>query len=270
MHSLHVAGAAPLLWSSSDLRKVDCDNKNYLKLMADKKQYSSLSMHKCLVQCVSNLLGESDCSYVLTGRHMVEKNEIQKISGEQANGSTLAMIRVWKGLLCCLFRKFKSAEETLDLIDTRFVFVITRSFVWYYSGLACLFLARHRKGRQRRKRIRKGYQRVVWLRKVARYNPFLMHRVYMLEALLFLTRGQSELAFVKFEASIEWAKKFESPCDEAVACEHFGISLCELDRETEGRRYLKNALNLFDRWGAKAKVDHLVPLVEDASAGGFE
>lgn len=257
MLALHLAGAKALLLGCSDLSKVDRDNREWLATMVDRNQLSSVSLHKCLVQCISNLLGEADNSCVLTGKYMVEADEIRKHSGKHANGSALTIIRIWKGFLCCIFNNFLCAEEALEATESNYVFVITRSFLWYCYGLALLSLSRHSHGWQKLVRTQRGCRQLALLRKVARFNPFLMHRVYLLEALLLLCQGSSNLAHSKFEASIEWARHFKNPCDEAVANEHAGIALFEQGLESEGRQYIQEAIIIFERWGAMAKVDQL-------------
>lgn len=241
-----------------NLRELDQKNRLFMRMMRERKQDSALSLHSPIVQCVSNLLSEADDPTVLSGRHMVEGEALRDRREKSANGTGVAMILIWKVFLECLFLEFEKAERTSQATEWKYVFVMTQTFYWYYSGIALLSLARldGRKKKQRN-RLHQGKEQLARLRKVANFCPFLMHRVFLLEALLALCHCKTNLAFTKFEASMNWARQHKSVGDEAVACEHTGIVLLEQGREEDGRRLINKAVYLYKQWGSHAKVQQL-------------
>lgn len=92
----------------------------------------------------------------------------------------------------------------------------------------------------------------------------LMHLILfqMLRAELHYLNGEHESARVAYEQSITSARETENINNEALACELFGIFLCENKMINEGIKQLQMALEKYRQWGAARKVRDLEEFIE--------
>ena len=222
-------------------------------MMVDRKQDSVLCLHRPTLQCVANLMGEAENPLILTGQYMDEVASLKT-----NNGAAFELVYFWKGYIASILGLHGYAGTFFSKVEFKYISLLGQSMVAYLSGLACFSRALDASGFQRMRGIRTGRQRLERVRQFASSNPFFVHKVHLLEAKLALCCGKPEDARTEFAKAIEGAQRYNSLLDEALATEHAGVALlCENRPNSDGFRYVTNALLLYEQWGAQKKVEQM-------------
>ena len=223
-------------------------------MMLDRKQDSALFLHRPIVQCVSNLIGEADHPLLLTGQYMDEATSLKT-----NNGTVLELIYFCKGFIAVILGLHDGAGTFFSKVEFKHICPLYQSMAAYLSGLACFSRALDTSGFQKLREIRNGRLQLDLVRQSAASNPFFVHKVHLLEAKLALCCSKSGDGHCEFANAIEGAQRYNSRLDEALATEHAGVALLACDKRpnSNGFRYLTNALLLYEQWGAQKKVEKM-------------
>jgi len=183
------------------------------------------------------------------------------LAGEGAPGRSAPLetwsSTLWAMVLCVLGRHAdvwfvsQSLGESLDR-QSPYVHV-THHFL--YRGIAAAELARvEARSRPYVNSLERALRR---LRGWARFGPDFGHMELLLRAERARLRGKCDAANGLYEQAARGALEQEFPHHAALARERRAALLVELHRTTEARRVLEQATELYERWGAVAKVAQL-------------
>lgn len=117
----------------------------------------------------------------------------------------------------------------------------------------------------RKRLILRGKKKIRKLKKISKHCPQNNeHILLLLEAELAALKGKLEEATSKYSLSEEICRKEGYVDIQAIACERAGLTIKWSGKDEERSRILlKRAIQLYRSWGAFAKVDQLLTLLED-------
>ncbi len=224
------------------------------------KQEAMLDLLRCFLQCADNLLGEAEDPARIKGRHY----DIERM----------------------LQLHMKSGDISLIANDWRLQMHFNYQFGRYQEALACADgAAKSRAGTDgffhawrdnmfdslvRLANVPGADRLTRWrlLRQVARNQSVLkrwtrncpangLNKYRLVEAELLRVQGRDFEAHALYDEAIELAHEQGFIHEEALAQELCGLMHMQAGRRALGEPYLIRARNLYQRWGAKAVVDHL-------------
>jgi len=162
--------------------------------------------------------------------------------------------------LCCVFRFEHLAFEQSERIGNRllrglpFVHVADHMF---YRGIAASSLAGAASGAARRRYRRELRRAHGLLERWARYSPDLVHMTTLLHAELLAHRGARARAERLFERATQGGVESGYLHVAALACERRAGMVASGGRPRHSAVGLARAIELYERWGAAAKVAEL-------------
>jgi hypothetical protein len=125
----------------------------------------------------------------------------------------------------------------------------------FFAAMTCVAAARS-KPKRRNHLLSMTRKRLQKLRKFAKHTNDCLPMVHLIEAELAAARGDSS-AKSSYCKSIALAGEQKLVNLQALACERSGLAMLELGQEVAARTYFDRALQLYNDWGAKAKVEQL-------------
>ena len=81
--------------------------------------------------------------------------------------------------------------------------------------------------------------------------------IHAVEGLYSFVQGESDKALARLERAEAWTEREDICSDQAVIREQSGYVLAETGDTSEARACLWRAVELYDKWGAAAKVTEL-------------
>jgi hypothetical protein len=175
-------------------------------------------------------------------------------------GSAEPFVRtMWLMVLCVFGRHDLSFEQSEKLGRKLFkvspyVHVSDHTF---YRGIAAAELGHGARGPKRRQYARELRTCLRRLRGWARSGPDFAHMVTLLEAERMSLRGRETAARKLYPQAARAAREQEYPHHAALAHERHARSLLRERRETEAAAALREAIGLYEAWGAVAKAEAL-------------
>jgi len=240
------------------LLKVEKIISRYLSLMTEYKQDQFFNLTTPVLQVVHNLAGCSNDPIVLTGKVMNQAAALRIIS-ESKDQSLEIGVSFWRMYLAYMFHDYELALEMA--IASRPARVIIVLHQCLFDGLTTVAIGRTSKGREKRKYLKSAERSLKKAKKVTQSQHTAMNKLILLEAEITLQKSGIESALPLYERSIELAKNEGFVHEEALANERAGLALLHLNGEDLfGFSCLQRAINLYNSWGAHAKVAHLEKL----------
>ncbi|CAB9507654.1 expressed unknown protein [Seminavis robusta] len=232
------------LHASIPLKPLISDMKLYLRMMQAHGQTLSMQFLLPMLQSALNLVHGSENPAMLTGDIMDEEHVYVKYS---------------KLMMACLFGDFALAETfARDVPNWPIVgfTVFIRVGIFLYAGVS---LAAASSG-SKRARLRSVRQYLGKLKSLVRssegrYDP----QVCILEAEALGVRGETDAAVAKFQLAIDLARDQNLHAIVGLACERAWTILQQAGSCVEASKYLVQATEAFQKWGADAKVKQLAP-----------
>ena len=178
-------------------------------------------------------------------------------------------VRVYKIFGYCFFAMYMNqldfAQQLLSCLRDhkamlKSLLPISQALQLFVEGMIAAALGRKNKDKRM---FRKARRRLRELRKLKFYNSCnYSNKVSLIRAELEASAGRQHTALSLYDEAIELAEKEGFIHEQALACEKAGRVLLEWDRKPEGLEYLAQARDLYEEWGATAKLSQLSRLLK--------
>ncbi|MBP0015986.1 MAG: serine/threonine-protein kinase PknK [Cyanobacteria bacterium SBLK] len=167
-----------------------------------------------------------------------------------------------KAFLLYLFAEYSLAnqyvEEAIHYLDTIVSTPIFAIF-HFYAPLIWLSIHPHVSQSEQRNLLKKVSAYQNKMKQWAHHAPMnYLHKYLLVEAERYRILGKSDRAAEFYNLAIAGAKENEYIQEEALANELAGKFYLSDNRDEIARTYLQQAYRCYDRWGAKAKTQHLL------------
>jgi hypothetical protein len=209
-------------------------------------------------QTVLNLMGRSENPMLLNGEAMNEKEHIQ-FAKNQSN--VFAENAVYKNSLwlAYFFGDYTRAGNFVEISKLEGSQPSDFANV-FYAGLASFALAKSKKSPKKWKAL--GMFSIRKMRKWSKYSPSnSSHKLLLLKAEKSVLGKRHDKTTRYFNMAIQEANKNGYLNEEALATERFALFLVERKNFSMAANQFSLASALYQKWGAKAKVDHINQLI---------
>jgi predicted ATPase/class 3 adenylate cyclase len=243
-----------------DLETAEQEHAGYLKIVRDCKYRDSLDSGTLFLQMQRNLLGRTDG---LTSMSDAEFDEQACVEGMRQRRfmTGIANYHIYKTEICYFHGQMEEAlkhvqEQDRLIASSMSLPQLVRFRIVAFLTLAALWprmseVERTTSGQRMRQELKRMSQ-------LARHCPtnFLQLR-WLMEAEQMRLAGKVDAALGRYERAMEAARIHEFRRDEAMANELAARHLLHAGRRKAAVGYLRAAHQLYDRWGARRKVDLL-------------
>ncbi|MCU0443996.1 MAG: trifunctional serine/threonine-protein kinase/ATP-binding protein/SpoIIE family protein phosphatase [Microscillaceae bacterium] len=237
--------------ASKNLREIDEQSRQYLKVVRERtKQAAKYEEILSNYQIFAFLLGKSNTLETYEGKPFNEADLIQKLQADNKQ-AVLQSYRACKAYLALLFENYAEAEPFIADFQKNIDAAIGSaflSFFWFVKGLLAANAGKAKEVKIVEKKLKK------W----AKHSPVnYLHKLYLLQAEQAAISQKIALANQLYSQAIQEAQKNNYLNDAALACELYGKFLLRQNQEALATYFLQNAGQLYGKWGAIAKVEHL-------------
>eukprot|EP00978_Attheya_sp_CCMP212_P000337 scaffold686_cov56-Attheya_sp.AAC.1 len=208
-------------------------------------------------QCVLNLMGQSEDPLKLNGEVMNEDMQIVLMKNQSNKHAELG---IYMNVVCLayLFGDYTRAGEFVDKLveESEVGSQVEELLKTFYCGLTCFALAKDTNDRKWRKLAMKDLKKI---KKWSQLSPFnCLQKLLLLKAEAAVLGRRYSKAEKYYYDAIYFSQKHGFLNDEAIAHERLGIFfLAERNNEKAAFDQLLSAKDLYKKWGAHAKVEHI-------------
>jgi hypothetical protein len=256
--------SAAVFFSDSTLQDVSNLIGNIINMMKNRRQDSLLLMITPFHQLTLSLMGLTDNPSTL--KTDLELTEAFKHAEATSNASSLVCLRLQNMMLGYLFGDYEQAGKMVAEIEalTYPPPGIDAIFGKFFIGMTHLASARSYKGIKRFVCLRKAKQAIKAFKIWSLNSPHnCLPMKFLLEAELASFQGKNKRAYEKYTASTALAVDAGFRMIEAMSHEHAGRHLFGTGDESLAASSFKKSLACYEKWGAKAKHQHLEKEVDD-------
>jgi predicted ATPase/signal transduction histidine kinase len=248
-------------WLGKELINLEKQIANNYQIIAELKQDISLQMQAINWQCVLNLIKGCESTLYFQGK-VYDEQQMLPIHQKYHNRQAIFCLYLQKLFYCYLFNDFtqalQSATFAKDYIDSVPAKFIVNVFYFYYS-LAMLAVYPQLSQDDKEKTLAEVIEIQQQCQQWAEHAPMnLLHKYYLVEAEKYRVLGNNIEAMDYYDRAISLAKENEYLNEEALANELSGKFYLEWGKEKIAQMYMAEAYYCYIRWGAEAKVRHLV------------
>ncbi len=238
-----------------NLKQLTSEMFEFLALIQQLKQETSISLHKIHLQGVLNLHEHNDAPNILTGR-VHNEPAMLAIYNEGKAENLIFDVYLFKLLLGYFFRHYEDAEESSKVALARIDSVIaTPEVVIFYFYDTLNKIALIERGSKSKKIAGRVYSNITKLKKFARLGPMnCLHKLLLVQAELYRINGNLEKAGLYFDKAIQEAASNNYTNDGALVCELAGKFYLQRQKALIAKYYLLQAYQLYSQWGAWMKV----------------
>lgn len=252
---------AKAYFSGMKLESLDADMALYSSSLISLKQLPSLDNIKLYHQIVLNLLGQSEDPCILTGKIIDEENYIKSIKDRNLKTHICDMY-LNKAILYYIFYDFDNAVkcsqkvyEYIDAVEGTY----SIPCYYFYDSLSNLANYHNIQKQMQGTIIKNIINNQKKLKKLAKFAPMnYLHKYYLVEAEIAKIKNDEARAFKYYEKAIDIAEKYGFVQEQAIACERAAIYHISKENVRIAVTYLECAKNCYEKWGAHAKIKHLV------------
>jgi len=233
---------------------VDKEMGNDRERMVLHQQFSFDLITRPVQQSAQNLMGRSDDPTILRGE--VFDDELAK-KAEQEMHPAHFWAKTHEVLLCCLFEKYTKAKECAAVsmeIPKRDYGPLHSSVATFACAFAHVADARERKQRHAARMAKRGSQTLYRWSLHSSENYLGKH--LLLEAELAALRHEKSTV-VKYKTAIAVLRQGHYLLYLALANERLALYLHETGNVNDSKPYFRDALAVYEEWGALAKVNQL-------------
>lgn len=259
MLSAAIYSTLSIFSASRPLSELEVEMLGFRQLMIDCNQDHTLSMLLPNLQLALNLQGLSEDPIVLTGNFMNQDLAVKQAI-ETNNSSVLSAIFQYRMILAYYLGEYRVAfavanERTKVAGSSPMVSAFGEANQHFIECLNALALARVEWRRYYLRLARKKYKA---LEKIAKYGRgSVLNRITLLNGEFAAVYGKVDLACEYYNHCARCAAESEDRSDQALAYERAGIILLEANRVDEGMKYLRQASDVYEQWGATIKVNQI-------------
>jgi hypothetical protein len=236
------------------------DMRRFTEVLEDYGQTYFLAIYKTHVQFILNLMGQSDDPTILTGEAM-DQEECLRMWTKDPNSRALQLLRLNRMILAYFFDDLPLADKMASELchPVKFGPGAWLAPRFLFEGLIAFGLAKST--RHRRRYQRRGLRFLRTLEKFVRNGNVNCHHMMLLlraELASLNSRSDPEKVQRAYGDAIMAAGKLGFMHHQAVGNELAGVYFLEQRKDRAwASTYLSRARELFDQWGAKAKVQHM-------------
>ena len=243
------------------LEALENDVRIYRKQMKDLKLDIHASVVGCMQQYIENLRGVSGSTYKFPDAQ--KALEQHRKDGSVVEGG----VRQAQLHLATFFGEDEyGAEIVVDIAENGMkISEASHGFflITFESALLC-YGAWRKQNRNRYTKHARSYHSQVksWVKAGHVSMVFALH---LLDAEVAMNSGKHDIAFQQYEAAAMSAKELNYRSYHGLALERWGNAKAELGDHKEARKQWKNALVLYEEWGATAVVRQLRKKIKHSS-----
>lgn len=251
-----------VIWDPTlDLETAHQLHTENLEIVRECAYQDSLDSGTLFRQLQRNLLGLTDSPFSLNDDSFDEQHCLEGMRQRQFM-TGIANYHIYSAEICLLYTDYDRAlahvREQDKLIKsamslpqlTRFYIVAFLTLATHYPAMTAAAKA------GTRQRLEQDLQRMQ--RWAANCKENFLHLQLLMEAELLRLDQQHDAAMLRYDAAIDAAQASSFLRDEAMACERAARYLLSRDRKRSAEGYLNTAYRLYERWGAKRKVQQLL------------
>lgn len=250
-----------IIWDPKlDLETAEREHAEFLKVVRDTGYQDSYDSGTLFLQMQRNFLGRTEA---LCSMNDAGFDEQRCLEGMQARKfmTGAANYHIYKAEICRFYGDHAQALRHVRVQDGLMASAMSLpQLVRYYivaflTIAACLPQFTPAEVRAARLRLRGDLRRMA--RWAAHCPENFRHLLRIMEAEFARLDGRVDAALRLYEQAAEGAHASEFRRDEAMANELAGRHLWAAGRRRAAEGYLRAARNLYERWGARRKVEHL-------------
>ena len=261
MLSAAIYSTLTLLSTQRTLVELSEEMRGFRQSMIECKQDGMLVMLLPTMQYAENLQGLAKDPIVLTGGVMDQEVQVRKAL-KTNNTTVLCTIYQFATVLGYYMGAYQAAlaaskDHTKHQQGNKSGFGECEQR--FFECLNALALARIESRRLHMRRARKKYKE---LEEIAKYGrSAVSNRLTLLKGEFAAVDGKVDLALSYFKASAEHAQSEGDRSDQALAYERAGIVLRDARLWNESRKYLNQACDVYEEWGATIRVQHIRSII---------
>lgn len=250
-----------IIWDPKlDLETAEREHAQYLVIVKDSKYQDSFDSGSLFLQMQRNFLGRTDA---LCSMNDAGFDEARCVAGmrERRFMTGIANFHIYKAEICALYRRFDEALVHVQAQDTLIASAMSLPQLVRFHIVAFLTRAALLPGwapDQQARALQRLRTDLARMKRWAKHCPDnFLHLCQTMEGEWARLQGRAQAALNAYERAIDSAREFGWLRDEAVANELAGRHLLALGRRKAAEGYLRAAWHLFERWGARRKVQLL-------------
>ena len=242
-------------YSGKNLIDLDIELSGYSSQLRQFKQEIILNEIDILHQMVLNLMGQNENPCIING-------DVYDKAVESSDVQASNVFNISKLVLCYLFGDIKNALSYCKLARLKqeeMFGIFTLPFFYFFDSLVRLSAISDVSWLDKKKHLLFVASNQKNLKKKATHAPMnLLHKYCLVEAEKFRVLGRHAKAGAFYDKAIQEAGKNGFIQEEALGNELAGKYYLSIGNQTIGRNYLMDAVALYNRWGATAKVNNLL------------
>lgn len=251
-----------VIWDPTlDLENAERLHTENLEIVRECAYQDSLDSGTLFLQFQRNLLGLTDSQFSLSDGQFDQQKCLEGMQQRQFM-TGIANYNIYNAEVCFLYGDYKRALQFVKAQDQLIKSAMSLPQLVRFYLVANLTLTTHYP------EMTEGEQQITFehlrndLARMTRWadncEENFRHLQYLMAAELERIQGHCTLALQHYDAAIEAAKKSGFLRDEATACERAACHLLAQGQQKSAEGYLRAALRIYDRWGAKRKVKWLL------------
>jgi histidine kinase len=251
-------------WSQLDITPLPVLEKEILTVNERMEIYGQkLNMQriKPAWQLIKNLMGQAKGDPIILTGDIMEESILEQWKHE--NVSVYHWSHAYRMMLAYLFGDYTRAERFSNGCRTIADYpwgAVDVAVVIFFDALTALAKARESK----QKKAPLAEKRLVRLKYWANHSPHnFLGKQFLVEAEMAALAGQHNLAFSKYTCAIALSREGGFLMQTGLANERTGKHLLEQNDKESAVFYIREAISLYKRWGAKAKVKSLKDEMKD-------
>ena len=250
-----------IIWDPKlDLETAAQEHADYLEIVRDCEYQDSLDSGTLFLQMQRNFLGLTDGLCSMSDAAFDEQRCVEGMR-ERRFMTGIANYHIYKAEICLFYGQHAEAlvhvraQDRLIASAMSLPQLVRFYIVGFLTLAACLPGMDAAEQAITRKRLRADAKRMARL--AAHCPANFLHLELLMKAELARLDGRVEPALRLFEQAMDAARASEFRRDEAMAHELAARHLIAGGRRKAAEGYLRAAWHLYERWGARRKVEHL-------------
>ena len=245
--------------------------KNHMQDLLRPYGQSILNLVGKTVPNNGNATTDTELPYILQGALLDEKKILdrplaQVLETTPRSAKVVETVYNLKAMIAYLFRQYDVAALCTEKAqEHRSISIVVQVFNSFYRGLIAIQMCRAESTLAEKWRpiFEMEAAKMKKWSGTASWNCEHKHLLLLAEASYLA--GDRDVAKISYEDSIRLASDHGFVCDQALACERMGLFCAETVGADAALQYFQRALSLYQKFGAEAKVKHL--LMSIGSAG---
>ena len=250
-----------IIWDPKlDLETAEREHANYLNIVRDCEYRDSLDSATLFLQMQRNFLGLTDELCSMNDASFDEQRCLEGMRRRKFM-TGVANYHIYKAEICFFYGATAEALEHVRAQDQLIASVMSLPQLVRFYVVAFLTLAACLTGMDPAQQARTRKRMRADLRRMARWAAHcpanFLHLQRIMQAELARLDGRVESAVRLYEQAMDAARASEFLRDEAMANELAARHLLAASRRKAAEGYLRAARHLYERWGARRKLERL-------------